>query len=187
MIGFLRGVVISNQKQLILETNGVGYLLWVGESLLAKLNPGEPIELFVHTFVREDRLELFGFADLANKELFLLLLSISGVGPKTALAIADLGANRVAQAVQEAEIRVFQAIPRVGKRLAQKIIIELKPKLGDLKDLELGPLSGEKGQALEALLALGFDETLARQALDSIDLEETDVAILVKLALRQLQ
>lgn len=159
MIGLLTGTVILQNQELILDVNGVGYQVAVTLSTLAKLTNNQATTLHIFTHVKEDALELFGFPELAEKKLFQLLLSVSGVGPRTALAISDLGASTITQAVQEANVARFSAVPRVGKKLAQKIIIELKSKLGSLQELELGGVTDPNQQeVVAALLSLGFEE-----------------------------
>jgi len=185
MIGLLRGQPHLIDGHLILDVNGVGYLVNVGSSLLTMINFGQELSLHIYTHVKEDKLELYGFNASESKKLFQLLLDVSGVGPKTALVITDRGATEIRTAVQEANIKFFSSIPRVGKRMAQKIIIELKPKLGSLKELELGPLSPNLGEAMIALESLGYDEQSAREALREID-AELEVQQIIKLALKKM-
>ena len=186
MIGMLTGTVLLQNQEVIVDVLGVGYQVAVTISTLAKLTNGETASLFIFTHVKEDALELFGFPELAEKRLFQLLLSVSGVGPRTALAITDLGATPITQAVQEANVSRFTAIPRVGKKLAQKIIIELKSKLGSLQELELGGVTDPNQQeVVAALLSLGFDEQQVYRVIKEIDSNLT-VADQVKRAMKLL-
>ena len=185
MIGFLSGKVQKLNDGLLLHTHGVGYRVEVGESLLKTLAQDEPASLFIYTHVKEDALKLFGFATEQDLFLFELVLSVSGVGPKIALTIVDVGADRLIRAVQNAEVGFFSAIPRVGKKLAQKIIIELKSKLGGLKELELGPLSDKEQDVLEGLKSLGFAEESIQQVLGELDRTQP-VEVMLKQAVKNL-
>ncbi len=170
MIGLLTGTVLLQNQELIIDVHGVGYQVAVTLSTLVRLTNGQTTTLYIFTHVKEDALELFGFPEMAEKRLFQLLLSVSGVGPRTALAITDLGATAITQAVQEANVSRFTAVPRVGKKLAQKIIIELKSKLGSLQELELGSISDPAQQeVVAALLSLGFDEQQVYRVVKEID------------------
>lgn len=158
MIGLLRGTPRLFGTDLIVDVNGVGYQITATAGLLAEVAHQAEIELFVYTHVREDALELFGFRSREEKRLFLLLLDVSGVGPRTALAITERDPQSIITAVQQADSRFFSTIPRVGKKMAQKIIIDLKSKLGSLKELDLGPTSSQEQDIVNALAALGFKE-----------------------------
>lgn len=173
MIAQLTGKPIINNDQLILDVNGVGYGVLVGGKTLAKLQGQSFVTLSIYTHVREDAIELFGFLDAADKRLFELLLAVNGVGPRTALNISQLGAANITEAVQQANVSFFTKISRVGKKLAQKIIIDLKSKLGSLKELELGGITDPKQKdVVEALLALGFDEQEVYRKLEKLDLNQ---------------
>ncbi len=188
MIGFLTGQPkVVEDKVIVITKDGVGWEVSVGESLLAKLTNQNEVSLYIYTHVKEDQLALFGFNTQAEKKLFQLLLNVSGVGPTTALNIADLGAERITQAVQEAQVSTFTTIPRVGKKLAQKIIIELKPKLGSLKELELGEVSGQTKELAEALLALGFDEQTAYQTARKFKDDKRPIEVVLKEAIQTLR
>lgn len=157
MIGRLTGTIeTNNQTPLILDAHGVGYLVHVTHKEANALKSGDKITLHIHTHVREDALDLYGFSHQEDLNLFTLLLTVSGIGPKTGLSIVERGASAVRQAVIAADTEFFTTIPRLGKKNAQKIIIELKNKLGGL-DIDL---TGEKGaetkQILDALLTMGF-------------------------------
>ncbi len=185
MIAFLSGQPKIINDKLIVIVNGVGYGVTVGAKTFAATVQQPQVELFVHTHVREDVLELFGFVNQADKELFELMLSVSGVGPRTAVHIVDLGAERMIKAVQTADVSLFTSVPRVGKKLAQKIIIELKSKLGSIQDLNLGPRNQVEQDVVDALTTLGFSDTDIQRGLTGLDMaEEADVSALVKQAIK---
>lgn len=188
MIGFLSGTLQLIQDKILITNGGVGYEVAVGTSTLAKLDTLVTVELFIHTHVKEDALELYGFLTLDERTLFRMLLGISGVGPKTALAIANLGSEPLRQAVQQADVGFFTAVPRVGKKLAQKIIIELKSKLGSLTELQLDTPVGVEQDALSALTALGFEEQVILRQLRALppSTEPRTAEQLIKQVLKQL-
>lgn len=168
MIALLTGKPIHINNRLIIDVNGVGYLVAVTNSTAQKLANQSTVTIYTYTHVREESLELYGFFSPGDQELFELLLSVNGVGPKTALAISEAGANRISTAVQEADVAFFTSVPRVGKKQAQKIIIELKGKLGSIQELELGSLPPEKQDVQDALLALGFEEQQILRLMKSV-------------------
>jgi holliday junction DNA helicase RuvA len=187
MIAFLSGKPKIIKDKLIVMVNGVGYGVTVGARTFASSISQSEAHLFIHTHVREEALELFGFDSQEDKELFELLLSVSGVGPKTAVQIVDLGAERIIKAVQTADVSLFASVPRVGKKLAQKIIIELKSKLGSLQDLNLGPRNQAEQDVVDALMALGFSDTDINHVLTELDIsEEVEVAVLVRQAIKMM-
>ena len=168
MIGFLSGTPLIIQDKILVKTGGVGYEVAVGVNTMTQIGLTSTVELFIHTHVKEDAFELYGFLTLDERKLFRLLLSVSGVGPKTALAIANTGSDAIRVAVQQADVAFFTAVPRVGKKLAQKIIIELKSKLGSLTELQLNSPVGIEQDALAALTSLGFDEQIVLRQLQSL-------------------
>jgi len=166
MIGWLRGVPHVSDSTLVIRSGDVGYEVHVAASQLARLSAQTtPIELTIYTHVTETALELYGFASPEEKRLFLLLLAVSGVGPRIALAITDRGAPTLIAAVQNAQISFFTSVPRVGKKLAQKIIIDLTSKLGSLKQLQLGQLEPGQQDVVDALVTMGFDESVVQEAM----------------------
>ena len=158
MIGLLKGLIYSKFKNsIILMVGGVGYAVSLGETLASQVKPEEEKTLYIYTHVREDALDLFGFESEEQKHLFEILLSISGIGPKTALAISDRGLRLITSAVK-IRCRLFTSIPRLGKKNAQKIIIELKSKLKDSQDFTFEDESEESMSIQNALLTMGFDK-----------------------------
>lgn len=187
MIGYLRGTPKLLGSELLIDVNGVGYQVSVTAALLTQVAHLTDVELFIHTHVREDTLELFGFRTPEEKHLFLLLLGVSGVGPRTALNITERPPQEIIAAVQHADSRFFSSIPRVGKKVAQKIIIELKSKLGSLRELDLGPTSTQEQEIIGALTGLGFIEEdilqeLRQEDYSELSLEETIKRIIQKLS-----
>lgn len=151
---------------LVLEVNGIGYQIALGNPYRysSKLNKEEKI--YVHQVVREDAHALFGFGSLAEKQLFLRLISVSGIGPKSGLAImADDDHQGLIQAIENGDVTYLVRFPGIGKKTAQQLILDLKGKLGELAD---GPIQkqtdlltadeGELGEAMAALGALGYSD-----------------------------
>ncbi|MGE0174387.1 MAG: Holliday junction branch migration protein RuvA [Oligoflexales bacterium] len=135
MIERLKGKLVKiTPTSIILDVNGVGYGVEVPLSQLNALsNQAFDIELWIYTHVREDAIRLFGFIEYEDRVAFDVLLSISGIGPKVALAVlSTLSVNVIIQAILQDDHQVFEAVPGVGKRLAEKILLELKPKLKKL-------------------------------------------------------
>ncbi len=170
----------------VLDVNGVGYLLAAtpGAVRLAEGAAEATVETYLH--VREDALQLYGFADAAERQLFLQLLTVAGIGPKVALAIVSGSpAADLRRAVVLQDVARFQAIPGVGKKTAERIVLELKEKLGD----EPVPISAAAGTsahttARDALVELGYSLVEAEQALAAVD-PDLPAEERVRLALRQ--
>ncbi|MBQ6154813.1 Holliday junction branch migration protein RuvA, partial [bacterium] len=117
MIAYLKGTAKVYSDYLIIVTGGVGYKVFVGGKLLSRANNSE-IEVFTYAYIREDRFELYGVSSENELKLFEMLLSVSGCGPKMALALTDAGANKIIEAIQQADVTYFTQFPRVGKKLA---------------------------------------------------------------------
>lgn len=188
MIGALAGIAhppITNP--LLLMVGGVGYRVAVPENVLKDIRLDEPVFLYTHTHVREDALDLYGFTTREALSLFDLLISVSGIGPKTSLAIVDRGEIAVRQAIATADVSFFTSIPRLGTKNAQKIIIELKSKLGSIEELDLNAEGhGETKEILEALESMGFAKKEAYTAIKQIKTENTSVEERLRQALKLL-
>lgn len=158
MIGALSGTIFSVHKNpIIVFVHGVGYAVHVCDKTLSSLKKDEQKTFFVHTHVRDDCLDLYGFSTEEEHVLFTVLLNVSGIGPRTALSIVDHGVDAVRRAIISSDVDFFTAIPRLGKKNAQKIIIELKSKLGSTKDLDLASEStGDTKDIIDALVSMGF-------------------------------
>lgn len=178
MIGSIRGRLLEkNPPQILVETNGVGYEIDVPMSTLYNLpDIGAEVFLYTHYVVREDAELLFGFSTKAERSLFRLLIRISGIGPKIALSIlSGISASILAQAVSQAELGLLTRIPGVGKKTAERIVLELKGKI----DTVVGsadsqtPTSGAKADIISALVSLGYSEREALQAVKGLAADVT--------------
>ncbi len=171
MIGRLSGLLLDkNPAQLIVECNGVGYEVGVPMSTFYNLPAtGERVTLLTHMVVREDAQLLYGFGTTRERELFRELIKISGIGARTALAIlSGMSVNDLAQAVTLQEVGRLTRVPGIGKKTAERLLLELKGKLG----AELGTAPGTEGESsndvLSALLALGYSEKEALLAIKQV-------------------
>lgn len=178
MIGSIRGRLLEkNPPQILVETNGVGYEIDVPMSTLYNLpDIGAEVFLYTHYVVREDAELLFGFSTKAERSLFRLLIRISGIGPKIALSIlSGISTSILAQAVSQAEPGLLTRIPGVGKKTAERIVLELKGKI----DTVVGsadsqtPTSGAKADIISALVSLGYSEREALQAVKGLAADVT--------------
>jgi Holliday junction DNA helicase RuvA len=175
MISRLRGEVVSRSPNgIVLDVGGVGYLVNPTASARRKAEPGGEVGLETYTHVREDALQLFGFAEVAERELFELLLSVQGVGPKVALAIVSGSApNELRRAIAFEDTARFEAIPGIGRKTAQRVVMELKEKLGSIGETEEAtPLLPKPHLiARDALVELGYSLVEAEEALAGTDPE----------------
>ncbi|MFZ1721207.1 MAG: Holliday junction branch migration protein RuvA [Microgenomates group bacterium] len=193
MISKLTGIPEYFGDHILLTVSGVGYDIFVttdamslAKNAIDKKIPNDKISLFTYLWVREDALELYGFASPEELKIFKYLLQVSGVGPKTALSITNYGVSKIVGAVQSGNVAFFKSVPRVGKRSAQKIIIELTPKLGALEDLDLTPLSHTHSDVYEALLSLGYDEQTVHALVRTLDIDKLGVTGAIQAAIKSL-
>ena len=173
MIAHLRGRLISkNPNQAIVDCGGVGYDVTISVATFSEL-PAEGVEasLYVHTHVREDQIALFGFVDTREKRLFEKLLSISGIGPKLAITIlSGISAERLVAAIRGGDHGTLTRIPGIGKKTAERIVLEIKDKLDDLAvpmsdaGTHHGPAADD---ALSALVNLGYPRPVAQKAIET--------------------
>ncbi len=157
MIGRLRGTLVRlDGESVVIDVGGVGYEVAVPVRTMVDLpGVGEDAVVHTHLHVREDQLALFGFASTDDRDLFRLLLGISGIGPKVAIAIlSTMDANELRGVVASDDVAALTAVPGIGKRSAQKLLLELRPKL-ELPDAEIDP-SGARAQVRTALEGLGY-------------------------------
>ena len=187
MIASLRGTVLERGAgRVVLDVGGVGYLLQTTSSAARMSVPGEEVTLVTHLNVREDALTLYGFAESAERAMFELLLGVSGVGPKAALAImSGYAPDQVRRAIATSDHALFTSISGIGKRTAERVVIDLKDKIGALPAAEepmpAAPAGGHTA-ARDALVGLGMSVNEAEAALRDVD-EELPVEERIRLAL----
>ena len=187
MIATLNGTLRHKDlNTLVVDVNGVGYKVLVTTETALEVVPGSPIFLWTHLVVRETSLELFGFLDKETIDAFELLITISGIGPKSALGILNVATpSMLRQAVASEDTTYLTRVSGIGKKNAEKIVLELKDKLKITKEDKGGDMRSE-GDALEALVSLGYSERDAREALKRVPKEITGASERVKAGLKLL-
>lgn len=183
MIGSIRGkIILKTEKFILVETGGVGYKISVSPDVLSKTQKtGDEIFLFIHTHVREDAFDLYGFINTEELEFFEMLLNVSGIGPRSALAILSIASiGTLRKAIGTGDTSYLTKISGIGRKTAEKIVIELRDKIGDEKTGT--SLQGEL-DALEALKSLGYSQNEAREALKKVS-PDTDTNMKIREALR---
>jgi len=195
MIGFLRGALVERHPtRLLLDVHGVGYEVLVPLSTYEKFaENGQTITLLTHLHVREDSMQLFGFATSEEKKLFQRLIAVSGIGPKVALGIlSGCGAKDFYQFIRQREVTRLTALPGIGKKTAERLILELRDKLPEMDaDMVLPAQSARASQIDEALLALvslGYNRLQAEKVVRRVhaNAPDADSEMLIKLALREM-
>ena len=197
MISHLRGRLLEKQpNRVIVDVNGVGYDVHVPLSTFYEMTePGAEIALRVHTHVREDALVLYGFATVLELQIFERLISVSGIGPKLALAVlSGIEPNELVSAIRTANVARLTGIPGIGKKTAERIGLELKDKMASLLPAEAAasPAAATsetlRTDVLSALMNLGYHRPLAERAVDAALMHGTGTAFegVLKHALREL-
>src|SRR3989344_714464 len=187
MISSLKGnVEYKETNMLVVGVGGVGYKVLVPTNVVLGIRMGEPVFLWTHLAVRENSQELFGFLERDDLNAFELLITISGIGPKTALGILNVAPPAVLrQAVASNDTSYLTRVSGIGKKNAEKIVLELKDKLKTSEADKSVDVKGES-DVLEALVALGFAERDAREALKVVPKEMKNTSERVKAAIKNL-
>lgn len=196
MIAFLRGKILYKKPtELVLDVNGVGYKIYISLQTFEKLTEtGSEFSIQTYLNVREDALQLYGFATEQEHELFVQLISVNGIGPKVAMSILSATkAEEFVQYVINANLRVLTTLPGIGKKTAERLIVELKDKLakmnlGSTSTSVSSQLNQDQEDAISALVMLGFSRTAAEKSVASI-IKDQSKAIsteeIIRIALRQ--
>jgi len=167
-----------------IDVAGVGYWVVLPSNVVAQLVPGQKVRMPVHLVVKEDSLTLYGFSNAPQRETFKVLIGINGVGPKLGLSILSVMSPEVlSRAVATDDYPQLTSVPGIGKRVAERIVIELREKLGP--GVETVPVSSAASEAREALLGLGYTPAEVREALSRCD-SDAGVEEIVKSALKEL-
>lgn len=188
MIGYLSGKVISVQeKSIIVNVSGVGYKVFVSPAVLQSITQEDFVNLWIFTAVREDTLDLFGFTSQNEQEVFELLLSVSGIGPKSALGIlsvADMGS--LIHAIKTENLTYLTQVSGIGKKTAERIVIELKDKVEKIALEYTSSEPEHMRDVIDALLAMGYHEKLIRESLRNINTNLENTSEIIREALKEL-
>lgn len=200
MIGRLRGLVWEVlEHSVVLDVNGVGYAVTLSPRI--RFTVGESVELFIHTQVREDELRLFGFLDVAERAVFMALLAVPNIGPSKAIQILAAPIEELLESIAEKNVTQLARLPGVGKKTAERIVLDLADKAQDLraefslardlestksgnaKTLKSGVVSGTKREQdlVSALVNLGFKEGAVRDVVQKMDIRQNDKSLEVLL------
>lgn len=182
MFAYLKGKLAHQDPTfVIIDIHGVGYEVKISLNTYSQIKDKESIHLFTHFHVKEDAQTLFGFADTREKEIFLHLLSISGVGPSTGLMVlSSLNPEEVEEAILQEDVRTIQGVKGIGAKTAQRIILELKDKIarsgmtGDSINIPTSSKNTIRNEALAALVTLGINKTAAQKSIEQILKSSTD-------------
>jgi holliday junction DNA helicase RuvA len=191
MISLLRGPIVERaDKYVVIDVGGIGYKAYVTDDTLHTLSKNTEATLWTYLAVRETALDLYGFISQKERGFFELLISISGIGPKSALGILSLvDADTLARAIRSGSTSHLVKVSGIGKKTAEKIVLELKDKLGgivDAGDVDLRTEMSSDADTISALVALGYEAGEARDALKKIDAGLTDTGAKVKAVLKML-
>ena len=194
MIGSLNGLIISKKpSEVLLEVNGIGYEVYIPLSTSFKLpSVDQTVQLLTHLIVREDQHTLYGFITEDERKLFRALIKISGVGPKLALTIlSGINVEGFIRSVQMQDVDTLVHLPGIGKKTAERLLVEMKDKVGQMGDIALNDAIESKDlqiiqEAHNALTSLGYKSVEARKILDGIDSNGLTVEALLKQALQSL-
>lgn len=197
MISLINGIVRSiSSDRAVVEVGGVGLAVSLTSQTTAQLNLGTPVQLFTSLVVREDSLTLFGFLDEESRSAFELVQTVSGIGPKVALAI--LGAHTpqsLAVAIAQEDIKAIEKVPGIGRKGAQRLILELKGKISDFSNVDHKQIHQPvwREQLTSALISLGFTAkdsdsaitaVVSQYADNGVDVQNVDISELLKAALQ---
>lgn len=191
MIGYLKGNIISAKPtKVVIDVNGVGYIVNISISTFEKITGQENVSLFIYTNVREDAITLFGFFTEAEKEMFELLISVNGVGPKIALNIlSSIQYNDLKYAIETSDVSRIVAVPGIGRKSAERLILELKGKLGSISgEHSVISANSSKNEAILALSTLGYNSKIAEKVVGELLQKTPDLSLeeIIKKALSAL-
>lgn len=191
MIGYLKGKIISSKPtQIILDVNGVGYKIGISINTFEKIVDLEQVSLFIHTHVKEDSISLFGFFTESEKEMFELLISISGIGPKIALGLlSGISVDDLKEAIEEGNVSRIVAVPGIGRKTAERLVLELRSKVDDILFGDAARTQPSiKSEAISALTTLGYNFKVAEKVVRELLVESPNFTLedLIKKALSNL-
>ncbi|MDX1444763.1 Holliday junction branch migration protein RuvA [Lishizhenia sp.] len=189
MITHLNGKLVEkNPTNLIIECGGIGYEVKISLNTFSAIKSEEAIKIFTQFVVREDAQILYGFATTDEREMFNHLISVSGIGPNTAMImLSSLLPSDIAQAIVSEDVNTIKSVKGIGAKTAQRVIVDLKDKMAKFEfssDNIFVENNTKRFEALTALVSLGFDKKAAEKALDKVSTGEESVEELIKLSLK---
>jgi len=192
MIALISGKIISNDgvALVVLTAGGVGYKVSVKPSSIMNYQIGSDVELRTYMSVSENAMNLYGFEDEASQELFTHFLSVSGIGPKSALHLLSLGSvEEITGAISSSDVEYLTKVSGVGRKTAERVVVELKSKMGDLSSsvTSLNGASRLVGDVVEGLIALGYSALQARDAVKQLDTDNKSSEELMREALQKIK
>ncbi len=193
MIAYLRGKILNKGEGfVIIDIRDVGYKVFVNPTQYTELDIGQLIELYTYQHVREDALDLYGFNTLENLEMFEMLLSISGIGPKSALGVLAIATTEdIRESILRGDPSLLTKVSGIGKKTAERVVLELREKVDKqglgIRDQGLGKTAGNaRSDEIDALMALGYSMQQAREALHKVDPSIKDSGDRIKEALKNI-
>ena len=179
MIGYLTGKIISSKPtQILLDVNGVGYSVNISINTFERISEKEIISLFIHTSVKEDSITLFGFFTQSEKEMFELLISISGIGPKLALSIlSGINVDDLKFAISNGNVSRLIAIPGIGRKTAERVVLELRSKVDTIKVDGMIKEISAKDEAISALSTLGYQRQISEKVVRDLLIENPNYSL----------
>ncbi len=190
MISYLKGIVAAKSvDSAIIEVNNIGYELAMSTKTIAELpQTNQSVQIWVYVHVKDDGISFYGFSNLKERDLFKKLISVSSIGPKTALsALSSYNTEELLSAISNADLNILSKIPGIGKKSAQRIVLELQGILQKQKETtEIDNKTQEVNDAMLALESMGFSSTEINKAIQNIDIKDKNSSTLIRLALKNL-
>ncbi|MET3616417.1 Holliday junction DNA helicase RuvA [Peptoniphilus olsenii] len=191
MLEFIKGKIDSIENNyLVLENGNIGYIIYMPKIELLKLTLNTDVMIYTRLIVREDSITTYGFANTKSRDIFDLLTTVTGIGPKLAMGILDeTDVSFILNSIAAEDVKSLTKIPGIGKKTAQRLILELKDKVKNLNidipetDIINENINLDKSSALEALISLGYNEYEAKNALENID-DNLDISVMIREALK---
>jgi holliday junction DNA helicase RuvA len=179
MIGHLKGKILSAKPtRILLDVNGVGYLVNISINTFEKISGMEDVSLFIYTSVKEDSITLFGFSSESEKEMFELLISVNGIGPKIALGVlSGIKPEDLKSAIYSSDISRIVSVPGIGRKTAERMVLELKSKIDSVSTERTSLRPDIRSEAVAALCTLGYNIRLAERITSEIISSESTVTI----------
>lgn len=191
MISYITGKIVhkQNQKVTVLTGGGVGYQVGVMPMLFLELVLNNEVNLYTYLAVRENALDLYGFKDLSERDLFMKFLDVTGIGPKTALHLLSLGTvDEISGAIGRGDVDYLTKVSGIGKKTAERIVVELKGKMTSNQDTGYGIRDmGQLGEVVDALVSLGYSREEARDLIKDLDSKDKTSEELLREALKRLK